>query len=325
MRNIPFFSILIITVFLLSVNISAHSQDNVQENSEYGFSMGILSGVVYGQAVELVYPSNTKGKYLSELLWDMKPVFYMGLQADFNRVNLMSKPGFFASASFKVGFPGDTGKMEDRDWQSTVNDALTNFSSHTNKTREFFWADLLIGASLPVKSYFYIKPFLSVSRMHFAFTGRDGYKKYARTNGSEYFPIGDNPDYAEFEGDVIRYKQDWILAAAGFSAGTNFLSPFSFELFFQISPLTYCVAKDDHLHSSKKITFNDFTLWGLFIEPKVRIGYTLKNMDFSIEGLYRYIGDTKGPSYVNANIYQSGEAGAALSVYDIRLIIKFIF
>ena len=334
MRNIPFLSILIITIFLLSVNIPAYSQDNEQENENlqpdfrYGFSLGIQTGVVYGQAAELVYPSTTKAEYLSELLWDMKPVFYLGLQADFNRVNLMSKPGFFASASFKLGIPGDTGIMEDRDWQSTVNDALTNFSSHTNKTREFYWADIFMGVSIPVKTYFYIKPFLSGSWMHFAFTARDGYWKYAQETASGvYKPIEDNPAYGTLTGNVIRYRQDWFLAAIGFSAGTDILQPFSFELFFQISPVTYCAASDNHLLTS--VTYNDYSSWGLFIEPKIKIAYAYKNIEFSLEGAYRFIGDTEGPSYRDKGntgyFYPNDKAGAGLSLFDTRFIFRYFF
>jgi len=338
MKNIHSFSFLIIIIYLISAVNPAFSEDiaqiteqlPAQLDSKYGFSLGFQKGIVYGQAFELVYPSNTKGKYLSELTWDMKPVFYAGLEADFNRVDLMSKPGFFAHAAFKLGIPGDTGVMENRDWMSYKNGNLTHFSSHTNKTKEYYWADIMIGASIPVKNIFYIKPFLSGSWMHFSFSGRDGYRTYARPNGSgDYFSIDDDPVYGVFSGEVIRYKQDWLLAAAGFSFGSNKQLPFLFEFFFSISPFTYCVGIDQHLDPSKIITFADYSFWGLYIEPKIKIGYTKNNIGFLFEAAYRYIGDTRGLSYIDIGntgyFYQDGNAGAGLSLFDIRLIVKYTF
>ncbi|MCL2264419.1 MAG: omptin family outer membrane protease [Treponema sp.] len=320
MRNIHLFLFLIISIFFINANNHVFSQDNKQNEDKYRFSLGIQSGIVYGQSRELVYPTVTKGKYLSELTWEMKPVFYLGLQTDFNRTNLMNKPGFFASAAFKFGIPGDTGVIEDCDWHSTENNLLTDFSSHTNRTREYYWADILIGASIPVKSYFYIKPFLSASLMHFAFTGRDGYGIYTVNNSLKY---------DTFEGEIIKYKQDWFLLAAGFSIGSNILSPFLFELFFQISPLTYCAAKDEHLHPEKIVTYADYSLWGLFMEPKLKISYKIKKIDLSFEAAYRYISDTNGQSYSDNGNYgiflPSGKAGASLSLLDVRFYFKIIF
>jgi outer membrane protease len=237
-----------------------------QETAEkkYGFSIAPQLGFVYGQALEFVYnPPGAEREILSELIWEMKPVFYYGLYVDFGRIDLMSRPGFFASVSFKAGIPADSGVMEDRDWYQGVppineNDDFTHFSSSTNKTREFFWLDVVVGASIPVKSLFYIKPFLSGSWTRFSFIAKDGYAMY---------PSGQE----SFEGEeVCNYQQDWFLSALGISVGTNILSPFSFDLSFQISPFTYCVAVDEHFKRKTKteddtLIFRDYTSMGLFL------------------------------------------------------------
>ena len=329
MKTIPFLLNLIIIILILSANNFLYSQDKDKEARNYGYSLGVIYGFVYGQAQEYVYPTDTKAEYLSELLWDMKPVLYYGLKADINRNNLMSKTGFFSSVSIKIGVPRESGAHENRDWVSTENKNLTHFSSHTNETFEFYWADAFFGVSIPIASYFYIKPFISGSWMRFAFSGKDGYGKYARTVDGSYYPIDDSPVEYSFEGmNVIRYKQDWFLAAAGFSIGTEILKPLSFELSFHITPLTYCAAKDEHLTNSK--TFIDTTSFGLFIEPKGRISLSLQKMEFSLEAAYRRINNTKGPSYAdigNIGSYRlsPNEAGAALSLFDVRFSSKICF
>ena len=327
MKNIAVLTVLVIIIGASTANNSAYCQ-NLKKEKNYGFTFGTQYGFVQGQALELVYPipGDTKGELLSELRWDMKPVFYYGAQLDFGRSNPMSGLGFSSSVSLKTGVPGDSGIMEDRDWMSQENGNLTHFSSHINKTHEFSRFDTAIGASFPVKSYFYLKPFLSVSWMRFSFTGRDGKIKYARVksvNPASYFPIDDNPIEESLTGDDINYSQDWLFIAAGFSAGTKFLSRFSFDLSFQISPFTYCAAIDEHL--ARKYTFMDFSGWGLLLEPAGSLSFTVEQIKFSLEFDYRYIGKTRGESYSRqsgGSFYPTGAAGAGLSLADFRFVVK---
>ena len=171
--------------------------------------------------------------------------------------------------------------------------------------------------------------------MHFSFTGRDGSGKYAKCINHDaggcnicslFNSIDINPLIHPYTGDVIRYQQDWFILAAGFSIGTLILSPFSFEISFHISPITYCIAKDEHIGIS---TFRDFSAWGLFIEPGARVSFSLNRIDFSLEFTYRYIGKTKGPAfqdYGNTGYFvRGGDAGAGFSAFNLRIIIKQSF
>jgi outer membrane protease len=329
MKNIAVFTVLVIIIGALTANNSASCQD-LERESNYSFSFGTQYGFVHGLALEVVYPvpGDTKGELLSELRWDMKGVFYYGVKLDFFRTDIMSSPGFFTSVSFKTGIPGDSGILENRDWMSVENGELTNFSSHTNMTRDFYWLDLTLGATVPIRSYFYLKPFISGSWMHFSFTGRDGYGIYAREksyNSHTYYPIDDKPDELSFPGDVIHYKQDWLLIAVGFSAGTKILSPFSFDLSFQISPFTYCAAKDEHLE--REVIFMDFTGWGLFLEPAGVLSFSVERIDFSLEFAWRYIGKTRGETYYtkdnDGSYYRATNgAGAGLSLFNANFLIR---
>jgi outer membrane protease len=312
MKNIAVLAVLVII-------LSAYSY--AEENKRnYCFSLAPQFGFVYGQAMEYVYPlpGETKNELLSELAWDMKPVFYFGVQAEFGRIDMMSGPGFFASLSFKAGIPADSGVMEDRDWFSSENTGLTRFSSHTNRTNAFFLLDAAAGVSFPVKSFLYIKPFASFSWMHFSFTGRDGYGIYNDWEPKEQ-------DFTGIKG--ISYQQDWLQIAAGFSAGTNIFYPFTFDISFQITPLTYCAATDNH-HLRNTI-FRDFTSLGLFIEPSFKISYTVKQVKFSLDFAYRRTGKTEGESYINENntgfYLGANKAGAGLSFFDSRFLASIRF
>ena len=328
MKNITVLTVLVIIVCTYSVNNSAYCAENpivenldnlLQDNKaaaplphQYGFSLGTSLGFAYGQAVELVYHDNTYNyKYLSELRWDIKPVFYLGLNLVFERKDIMIAPGFFSSLYFKAGLPADSGVIENRDWLSDEDDRLTHFSSHTNRTNEFFWLDILAGVSIPVQSMFYIKPFISGSWMRFAFTGKDGYGIYP---GSERI----------FDGDVIHYEQNWLLLAAGIGIGSKLHSPFAFDLAFKISPLTYCAARDRHLE--RDVTFLDYTGFGLYLEHSINMSLIIDTFEISLGLSYTYIGDTRGPSYNDESrkdrFLPGGEAGAALSVFTAQLIFK---
>jgi outer membrane protease len=327
MNKTSLLGILLIIIYLLSAINPIYSQDNDQ--NQYSFSIGTGFGVIYGQAMEYVYPfqGETKGEFLSELTWDMEPICYVGFNVDFGLIDLLSKPGFFSSLAIKAGIPGPSGNMEDRDWMSTVNGNLTHFSKHENETNELMWVDFSVGASLPFK-YLYIKPFISGSWMHFSFTGWNGYYKYAEgiSNGI-YGPIEIAPE-KPIHGKVISYQQDWFLLAAGCSIGTNILYPFLFDLSFQISPHTYCEATDNHIRTST--IYKDFTSFGLFLEPKGSISLDLKNIKFLLEASYRYISTTKGESYMGynkSNIFDlsPNKAGAGFSAVDIQFLTKYTF
>jgi len=315
MKNIAVLSILVI---ILSVCSYAEESEGTSAERNFYFSLGPQLGFVYGQTMEYVYPlpGETKNELLSELVWDMKPVFYYGIQAKFSRIDMTSGPGFFFSVSFKTGIQADSGVIEDRDWMWPANSELTNFSSHTNRTDKFLWLDAAVGASFPIKSLLYIKPFIGGSWMRFAFTGRDGYGIYKDSSHKE--------QELNFSGVVASYQQDWLFMSAGFSVGTNILSHFLFDISFQTSPLTYCSATDNHIE--RNTIFRDITQWGLLLEPSFNMSFVVNPIEFSFGLNYRHIGKTKGESYGNegnTGFYVSpNKAGAGLSVFDSRFIIS---
>jgi len=300
-----------------------------QENRPYRLSVIPQTGMFYGKAEEIVYPTDTDVEKLSELLWDIKPVFYYGLELDFSRADPMEKWGLFSALSLKSGFPGASGKMEDRDWLSVENNALTNYSEHNNFTRELLTIDFSAGGSIPLKYNLLLKPYLNVSYMRFSFSGEGGHGIYARSTGSGvYASIDDAPDYWEFpDGEkVINYSQEWMAFSPGISLGWFFLDNFFTELSFQISPLVYCSDLDEHI--GRQIQFRDYMDGGLFLQPAFRFSYISGTwFDISLDISWRFITENKGVTYqsspIGSGLYaMAGNAGAGLSLMDLGLKMK---
>jgi outer membrane protease len=328
MKNITALAVLVIIIGAFFANISLYGQEQKKERS-YSFSIAPQFGIVSGQTREIVFPTDTKSEYLSELIWEMNPVLYYGTQLEFGLIDPMKKPGFFSSLSAKFGIPGKAGTMEDRDWMSTENSNLTHFSSHTNETRGFYWLDAVAGASLPIKSLFFVKPFISASYMRFSFAAKDGYGKYAKRTGDTYASIDDTNFFLFPPGEVIFYTQDWFVIATGIGLSYRFNRAFSLDLAFQISPFTFCNDQDEHLLTYT--TYKDYTRFGLFIEPLGELAFTpVKWLEICMDISYRYIGETKGESYKktagdNDYLLEANQAGTSLSLIRSSLIAKIRF
>ncbi|MDR1318983.1 MAG: omptin family outer membrane protease [Treponema sp.] len=329
MRNIPAFALLVIIFFTPGAPVSGQSSGGQSSGREreYVFSIAPRFGLLYGHAEEIVYPTNTKGTYLSQLLWNMKPLFYYGFTADIARGDTMEKWGWFSGLSCKFGIPQISGIHENRDWMSYVDSDLTHFSSHDNLTRELFFFDFSAGLSFPVKKLLWVKAFGNVSYGHFSFSGLDGYGRYARIRNGDYDSINNSPQEYDYSGKVINYTQEWIILSPGFSAGARFLKNFSFEFSFLISPFIYCADLDEHLTTGTQ--YRDYMGWGLYLEPRVLLSWApLAWLDVSLETGWRYISGTRGETYsrpLGKGNYAGGssEAGAGLSLLDAGLFFKF--
>jgi len=323
MRNITAFAVLVIMIQCVQ---PAFTQE--EQTASYAVSICPQFGFLYGQAEEIVYPSDTKAELLSQLLWDIKPVFYYGLAMDFSRARPMDRWGFFSNFSLKSGIPGNSGNMEDRDWQSIENTNLTNYSIHDNVTNNLLFLDFSAGVSFPLKRILLMKTYLTVSYTHFSFYGENGYGIYARETPPKsgiFASIDDNPQKIPFNGKVINYTQDWLIIAPGVSLGYYFNDRFYTELVFQISPLIFCDDLDEHLETGYK--FRDYMWGGIFLEPGFHFSwFASKRFELSLGVSWRYISKTSGETYTketSADFYtRAGTAGAGLSVIDTGLCLK---
>jgi len=309
MRILPFLAVLVIILFCAQ-------PVQAQLNKDYSFSLCPQFGFFYGHAEEIVYPTNTKAELLSLLIWDMKPVFYYGFLMDFSPVKPMERLGFFLDLSLKFGIPGPSGVMEDKDWMSTEITDFTNYSIHDNITEEIFLLDFSAGLSVPVCNIFLVKPFINISYMNLNFYGE---------NGSGIYALYNPPGYS-FSGKVINYSQEWFFVAPGVSVGYGYNGNLSAEISFMITPLVSCLDLDEHIQ--RNIQFRDTMTGGIMIEPGLRLFLAVsKWLGISFDISWRYIGGTRGPTYMRlpigfGNYKQEGEAGAGLSILNTALLLK---
>ena len=297
----------------------------------YVFMLSPLIGFFYGQAEEIVYRPNNdfKSETHSQLLWDIKPVYYYGLQMNFLQARPFDKKGFFSGFSLLSGISGKSGSMENRDWLSKQNSALTNYSKHDNFTKNIFFLDFNAGYSIPLKKRFQLKPFINISYMHFSFYGVGGYGQYAKGNYGNngiYEPIEDAPiEYFPEGKKVINYTQNWLTGSPGFSSVFYFLPVLSIELSFQISPLILCSALDEHIGG--EVQFRDYMRGGLSLCPALLFSFSFKEIfTLSMDISLRYITNTKGPSfrrgYGKSLYFDNGISGAALSLFNAGILFK---
>ena len=333
MHNITVFAVLVIIVSCISVApVFAEGLQAADIQPSYAFSFSPQFGFVWGHAEEIVYATgNTVSPVLSELLWNMKPVFYYGFLMDLSRIEPRDRWGFFTELSLKFGIPAFSGRHENRDWMSVENSDVTHFSRHSNFTRELFLADLLAGCSFPLRRAMLLKAYVNVSFMRFSFTGNDGTGTYAYESGGsgsgKYDSIDDNSAYhAVFDGTVISYTQEWFIAAPGVSFGWYFYKNCFGEISFLISPLVLCADMDEH--KERNIQYRDYIRGGIMLEPGIRLSVDAgKWLDISWELAWRYIALSRGITYwrspIGAGTYVlGGEAGAGLSMLSSGLYFR---
>ena len=321
MRIVTLFTVFVIILFRV-LPVCA------QENKNYSLSISPQLGIFYGHVEEIVYPPpEKKADLLSQLLWNMKPVFYYGFLMELSPVKPMEKWRFFSDLSFKFSIPGRSGVIEDRDWESVENTGLTGFSSHDNIAKQLILIDFSAGVSFPLRNILLLKTFIHISYMNFNFTGENGHATYAREtppNSGIFAPIDDAPHEYTFNGKVINYNQTWFYVAPGVSLGYAYKEYFRVEISFTISPLIICNDLDEHILTNTQ--YKDNMMGGIMLEPGLLFSLNLsKRLGISCDVSWRYISRTKGITYrsIDAGDYtQIGKAGAGLSIFNTALLLK---
>jgi outer membrane protease len=330
-RNIAVFpSLVIISAALffaaLFFPLPLQGQTPQAKDFPYAVSVSPLSGFLYGQGEELVYKGENSSTYWSELLWDIKPVFYAGALLDIARKEQWEKPGPFFSLSMKFAFPMRTGIMEDRDWDAP-NNMLSNYSRHDSKAEEAWFHDFSAGVSLPVRSRALFRGYLGLSYTHFKWTSSDGYLKYAKKAPDKtYLPLEDSDPEIPLSGQVVSYTQEWVTLFCGFSVLYVFHPRFSAGISIRLSPLLYFTGEDIHHRTNSQ--YNDYIFGGLYVEPGGELVFTVnKWFSTGLQVSWRYIkGNANGDTYSRntrtneSRVFQGNLAGAAYQALDLGLV-----
>jgi plasminogen activator len=300
--------------FIVAVVATLPAQGN------FTASLGVDTGFIIGQAEEIVYLDNRSNTYLSQLLWDMKPIFYVGGNADLGWQFDNSPWGVFAHGAGKFGIPGKTGIMEDRDWtDARYSDFLTYYSVSDNKTKKAILADARVGATLYIMDNFTLKLYLSYSFMDFSWSATGGSLLYPENDGGhKYFiaPI-----------EVIAYTQTWHTIAPGVSFGGFFNDYFSAEVALSAAPFIWCTSVDDHVQRSPPLRVTDKVFGGFSIEPSFVFRYTpIPKFTLSLNVAYKYIANPRGDSVSNyPNYTTANRAGVGYNAFDVGISAVYRF
>jgi outer membrane protease len=310
-------------VSMLSTGVVSYGQDAINfaiGMAPYRISLAAEAGVILGQSEEIVYKDSRTNYYLSQLLWDLKPLVYLGSSLSFSRAEPLAGLGAVADMSVKFGIPLESGTMEDRDWMNNADSAPSHFSSHDAYLEKAWLFDVSGGISIPIKSVVALEALLSFSAMRFSWDGRDGYLQYPEDNG------GKRP----MEGSVITYEQTWVILSPGLGLSWP-VYPLSLDFRFFISPLIFAWDEDNHV--VKKVQYEDTMRWGLYLEPAVAISFSpSRYFSLTAHGSWRYIGrlgnfSPRGDSVVmpeaGGSSSTANNAGAGYNAFDVGLSLKF--
>jgi outer membrane protease len=322
------FIINILIAFLIPFSVYGQTEAAAVEaaNVEYPYTFSISSsvGFKYGQAEEIVYKNSSSDTLLSQLLWDMKPVLYWGMELDFSQRYPMSRTGFFVNAALQAVIPARSGKMEDRDWLAS-GDVLSHLSVHDNYTEEGWFFDFTSGISIPLNRWLRVKAFAGLSLMNLRWLAREGYLQYASGSGAWNSFLPKVPVY----GPIIYYYQNWLIFSPGVSAHFSVFSRFNIGLYFKIGPVIFCDDLDEHFE--RNLQFTELMYGGLMIEPKLEFILSMyERIDISLDVSYRFIKGPRGDTEVrntqtNGVQNSKNSGGAAYYCLDTGLSVKLRF
>ena len=297
MKSITAFSISVILVFA-----AFPAAGESKAARPYAFSLGAEAGALYGVSREILYDNPDGSRRLSELAWNIRPLWFAGLSAGYGPRDPLKQSALYAELGIRAGLPLVSGRMEDRDWYPVVRPLmgpgpLTHFSAHENRVQTAVLADLKGGLSWPLGRGFFFRLNLGVSYMFFSFEAWNGYVQYGSNPGSTN-QICDpwDPSFPKVavSGRGIGYAQHWLLLSQGFSLDFA-AARFSASLSLSMSPLIACYASDLHYAQNPPFQTGEYISGGIFAEPAGNFFFMFSastGLGFSVS--YRFIGGSRG-------------------------------
>ena len=306
-------------VALILVFVDFFVSAEPEKNNDFSFSFAASIGLLSGASEEIVYRDDYSTEKLSQLIWEIKPLAYAGFDLRYIWVGKEYGSNFFTNVSFKFGFQGNTGLMEDRDWKDYQNPGnLTDYSVHDNTTRAAFLLDTAIGGSIKLSDESQLKLFISYSYMYFSWAAYGGSFLYPGANGHFF-----EPDSSKLCG---TYKQDWNILSPGVAFHWALNRILNIEISLKVSPFIWCRAEDDHVLIST--VFNDNLAGGTFMEPGLIFSFKpVSFLSLEIPFSYRYISDTRGNTVTNKPGRPPKEegyiGGAGFAAFNVGITLKF--
>lgn len=290
-----------------------------ENKNGHSISLGASFGLLNGESEEIVYRSAGSKDKLSQLLWNFRPLVYAGAELHYNWRLSAGKKNIFADALSKFGIPGITGSEEDRDWMYNAN-WLSHYSVHDNRTENAIQIDVKAGMAFTIFEQFLLKTYISYDFMYFSWTAKGGSFLYPTDDGGHSYLLSSR--------DTGKYKQVWNLLSPGVSFYGAFNRYFDIELFFDLSPLVWLAARDEHIE--RNLVIHDALFGGLSVEPGLLFSFKPGgSMTWSLSLDYRRIFGTRGDGVYKEQgkpAITAGEmAGAGYSAFDAAITVKYKF
>jgi len=250
--------------------------------SEHSLSMQIETGIFYGTAYEILYETSHSENYVSELQWNMKPLWFVGAFFEYAPQKPLAGNAIFFNFDLKIGIPSKTGVMEDRDWLDTSKpNVLTLFSSHDNKTVGAFIMNGAGGFSIPLAGNFLAKISLDYMMIFNYFEAWDGYTQYGtNTTNPPYYPWSPNLPKNYFSGLGVSYLQLWTAVNPVFGIEWH-KNKFIFKSAFSFNTNIYSLTFDYHHARTPPFYIINLSAKGFLFDAKGSFFYNISN-SFSV-------------------------------------------
>ncbi len=200
--------------------------------TDFHFSLAPRMSFTYGEVTELLYDDDNSQTLVSQLNWEQKPLFNIGVESEFLIKN------FMISAIFDYSFPLETSYMYDFD-DFTGDAIFDKCSKHPIERTINLTTELSLAYKLECSSAITIIPLLNFQYLYNKFEAGKGSILYGqRTQGKKY-------------GNKIDYSRQSVFFFSG--AGVKFfpVNKFFIAFSFLISPWGYQYAIDYHHGSGK--------------------------------------------------------------------------
>lgn len=293
-----------------------------------------------GEAHEFVYYND---KILSELVWDMKPMSFLGLAAKASWDQSLQ-----LTAEISGALPLVTGSMEDSDWLNLLsngNTEKTTFSHHEAALKfAFRWsAEAGWDVPLPINGpwspeQIRLTPLLGFRYMIWKWNANDGYAQHTNKLLDVYPAWNADMPKTDIRGTPITYMQEYWMPTLGLNVVIPAGSQIQVNLGITGSFWVYCNGTDNHFKSTSNFDYTgsttstvyyDLVSDGWLVEPRIETTWAFKprwSVLFAarwtrIDGLR---GNTAKQSSTGGTIFWSRESnddggGASLETVSFRL------
>lgn len=316
---------------------------SAQEKSGWSFTAEPLFGVRFGQCKEIVWrkkSSSDEFYKLSELVYDMLPIWYIGEKFGARRnrleINFLSK--FF--------IPAKSGSMTDSDWLNDIaygngdTTTKTDYSKHSLYLNSTFAGIAGFDLELQAAVNFYptnflsLAPLLSFNAQYMKFQGRNGIGYYGnylpsqrtRTSWSDEA----NRMVLDYDGQtIIDYEAYSLFVWFGIRARFEPTNWLAITAATEVSPIYVFFDYDSHRTNNKY--FFDFAMSSFYaFRQSAQVEFKIKKF-FSLcqTTTFLFTGETHGSMYGKTDSeekykkIQNTEAGSQMVYVDLGLSAKF--